>query len=137
MMTPDDQRHMLDKLLSLPAESEVVDYYRNPFLVNAMVSLGMIDTIGSGIRRMFARQRDRRLDLPTLILLDRVQKKKANVLTDEQVRALRQKGAYRRPNYTVRFRRVGACLIARSDTNLINSYKRLQGLYKILTRFSV
>jgi len=40
------------------------DYYRNPFLVDAMVSLGMIDTIGSGILKMFNRQRDRFFPLP-------------------------------------------------------------------------
>jgi ATP-dependent DNA helicase RecG len=27
-------------------------YYRNPFLASAMVGLGMIDTIGSGIKKM-------------------------------------------------------------------------------------
>jgi len=40
------------------------DYYRNPFLVDAMVSLGMIDTIGSGILKMFNKQRDRFFPLP-------------------------------------------------------------------------
>ena len=34
-------------------------YYRNKFLADAMVNLDMIDTIGSGIRRMFEKQRDR------------------------------------------------------------------------------
>jgi len=34
-------------------------YYRNPFLVAAMVNLNMIDTIGSGIRKMFTIQKDR------------------------------------------------------------------------------
>ncbi len=40
------------------------DRYRNPFLANAMVELNMIDTIGSGIRRMFRRQRDRNFPMP-------------------------------------------------------------------------
>lgn len=31
--------------------------YRNPFLANAMVNLNLIDTIGSGIKRMFNIQR--------------------------------------------------------------------------------
>jgi ATP-dependent DNA helicase RecG len=39
-------------------------YYRNPFLAAAMVQLKMIDTIGSGIRRMFQIQRDRFFPLP-------------------------------------------------------------------------
>ena len=38
--------------------------YRNPFLVRAMVELGMIDTIGSGIRRAFDKQRERFFPLP-------------------------------------------------------------------------
>lgn len=40
------------------------DVYRNPFLAHAMVSLNMIDTIGSGIRRMFTIQRSRCFPLP-------------------------------------------------------------------------
>jgi ATP-dependent DNA helicase RecG len=38
--------------------------YRNPFLANAMVNLNMIDTIGSGIKRMFVIQRDKFFPLP-------------------------------------------------------------------------
>ena len=37
---------------------------RNPFLANAMFQLNMIDTIGSGIKRMFQTQRDRYFPLP-------------------------------------------------------------------------
>jgi len=38
--------------------------YRNRFLCDAMVSLNMIDTVGSGIRKMFQIQRDRYFPLP-------------------------------------------------------------------------
>lgn len=38
--------------------------YRNPFLVNAMVNLNMIDTIGSGIKRMYNIQRKKFFPLP-------------------------------------------------------------------------
>lgn len=38
--------------------------YRNPFLANAMVSLNMIDTIGSGIINMFEAQRARFFPMP-------------------------------------------------------------------------
>jgi ATP-dependent DNA helicase RecG len=38
--------------------------YRNPYLVQAMVSLDMIDTVGNGIRRMFLTQKARFLPLP-------------------------------------------------------------------------
>ena len=38
--------------------------YRNRFLTDAMVNLNMIDTIGSGIRKMFAIQRKRFFPLP-------------------------------------------------------------------------
>lgn len=45
-------------------------YYRNKFLADAMVNLIMIDTIGSGIRRMFKYQRDRFFPLPSYDLSD-------------------------------------------------------------------
>lgn len=38
--------------------------YRNPFLVNAMVNLNMMDTIGSGIKKMYQIQRNRYFPLP-------------------------------------------------------------------------
>ncbi len=44
--------------------------YRNPFLSAAMVNLNMIDTIGSGIRRMFNEQRKRFFPLPDYDLSD-------------------------------------------------------------------
>lgn len=40
------------------------EYYRNQFLANAMVNLNMIDTIGSGIKKMFVMQRQRYFPLP-------------------------------------------------------------------------
>lgn len=44
--------------------------YRNPFLVQAMVNLDMIDTLGMGIRRMFLEQRKRYFPLPEYDLED-------------------------------------------------------------------
>lgn len=38
--------------------------YRNPFLVAAMVNLNMIDSVGSGIKRLFDIQRNRYFPLP-------------------------------------------------------------------------
>lgn len=38
--------------------------YRNPLLVQAMVHLNMIDAYGSGIKRMFIKQRERNFPLP-------------------------------------------------------------------------
>jgi len=46
------------------------EYYRNQWLANAMVNLGMIDTIGSGIRRMYDFQRKRYFPLPDYNLGD-------------------------------------------------------------------
>lgn len=40
------------------------EVYPNRFLAEAMVSLNMIDTIGSGIRRMFTKQRQRNFPMP-------------------------------------------------------------------------
>lgn len=39
-------------------------FYRNKFLADAMVNLNMIDTIGSGIKRMFRKQKERYFPLP-------------------------------------------------------------------------
>lgn len=40
------------------------EQYRNKMLANAMVELGMVDTIGSGIKRMFNKQRERLFPMP-------------------------------------------------------------------------
>lgn len=40
------------------------EFYRNAFLAEAMVNLNMIDTIGSGIKRMFQEQRNRFFPMP-------------------------------------------------------------------------
>ncbi len=47
------------------------EVYRNPFLAQAMVNLNMIDTIGSGIKRMFERQWERNFPMPDYELEDR------------------------------------------------------------------
>ena len=44
--------------------------YRNSFLANAMVNLNMIDTIGSGIKKLFNIQRDKFFPLPEYDLAD-------------------------------------------------------------------
>jgi ATP-dependent DNA helicase RecG len=45
-------------------------YYRNPFLAEAMVNLNMIDTIGSGIKKMFTKQKDRLFPMPDYDISD-------------------------------------------------------------------
>lgn len=40
------------------------EQYRNPFLANAMVNLNLIDTIGSGIKKMFVIQKNKFFPLP-------------------------------------------------------------------------
>lgn len=40
------------------------EYYRNRFLTEAMVNLNMIDTIGSGIKKMYVEQRKRFFPMP-------------------------------------------------------------------------
>jgi len=49
---------------SLITSDALPDRYRNPFLALAMVNLNMIDTVGSGIKRMFRVQRERNFPLP-------------------------------------------------------------------------
>lgn len=44
------------------------EYYRNKFLADAMVNLNMIDTIGSGIKKMFLLQRRRFFPMPSFDL---------------------------------------------------------------------
>ncbi|WP_153797634.1 RNA-binding domain-containing protein [Foetidibacter luteolus] len=44
--------------------NEPPEYYRNGFLVNSMVSLNMIDTVGSGIKRMFKLQSKKFFPMP-------------------------------------------------------------------------
>lgn len=112
-------------------------FYRNSFLAEAMVNLNMIDTIGSGIKKMFIEQRNRffplpdyelnkpdmvtvkisgtildenytrllinnsDIDLKTVMLLDRVQKKMS--LTDIELGYLRKQKLIegRKPNIHV------------------------------------
>jgi ATP-dependent DNA helicase RecG len=45
-------------------------YYRNPFLAEAMVNLNMIDTIGSGIKKMFIKQKERFFPMPDYDISD-------------------------------------------------------------------
>jgi ATP-dependent DNA helicase RecG len=48
--------------------------YRNNFLVQAMVSLNMIDTVGSGIKRMFRSQREKYFPMPDFDLSNKMVK---------------------------------------------------------------
>lgn len=61
------------------------DRYRNRFLADAMVNLNMIDTIGSGIKRMFDEQRRRFFPLPSFDLTeaDRVKVRVFGKIIDE------------------------------------------------------
>ncbi len=47
--------------------------YRNQFLVDAMVNLGMIETIGSGIKKIFQLQKENYLPLPDYYLTNNVE----------------------------------------------------------------
>jgi ATP-dependent DNA helicase RecG len=51
----------VEKVIEQDAPQE---YYRNQFLADAMVNLNMIDTIGSGIKRMFLKQKERFFPMP-------------------------------------------------------------------------
>lgn len=109
------------------------EYYRNKFLAQAMVNVNMIDTVGSGIKKMFISQKNKFFPLPeydlskervkltiigkvldvqyarklaqipnlnlgTILLLDKVQKKKK--LTQEETNKLRRQNLIegRQPN---------------------------------------
>jgi ATP-dependent DNA helicase RecG len=51
----------IEKVIEADAPENV---YRNPFLSNAMVNLNMIDTIGSGIKKMYIIQKNKFFPLP-------------------------------------------------------------------------
>lgn len=51
----------IERVIRVDAPEE---HYRNPFLATAMFNLKMVDTIGSGIRRMFNYQRQRLFPMP-------------------------------------------------------------------------
>ena len=51
----------IEQVIRQDAPSEV---YRNPFLARSIVALNMIDTIGSGIKRMFLTQKNRFFPMP-------------------------------------------------------------------------
>jgi ATP-dependent DNA helicase RecG len=46
------------------------EYFRNPFLANAMVNLNMIETVGNGIQKIFSIQRNRFFPMPTYDISD-------------------------------------------------------------------
>ena len=46
------------------------DYYRNPFLAQAMVNLNMIETVGSGIKKIFTIQKERLFPMPDYEISD-------------------------------------------------------------------
>ncbi|MBK5207189.1 MAG: hypothetical protein JJD98_17860 [Polaromonas sp.] len=59
---------MPGKVESLLEKDRSPEQYRNPCLTQAMVSLKLIDTVGSGIRRMFIEQRKRFFPLPDYLI---------------------------------------------------------------------
>jgi ATP-dependent DNA helicase RecG len=59
-----------DSIKSVLTTDAPEERYRNKFLVGAMVELYMVDTIGSGIKRMFYLQRQRLFPMPDYELLD-------------------------------------------------------------------
>jgi len=76
----------------LPGSVEVVirrdappEQYRNGLLIQAMFNLNMIDTIGSGIKRIFRTQRDRYFPMPDYDLSepDRVKARLFGTILDE------------------------------------------------------
>lgn len=61
-------RFLPGKVESLLEHDRSPEQYRNPCLTQAMVSLKLIDTVGSGIRRMFIEQRKRFFPLPDYLI---------------------------------------------------------------------
>lgn len=72
----------VEKVIEMDSPPEI---YRNPFLASAMVNLNMIDTIGSGIKKMFISQKERFFPMPDYDLSDssRVTVKMSGKILDE------------------------------------------------------
>jgi ATP-dependent DNA helicase RecG len=63
--------------------------YRNPFLAQAMVEINMIDTIGSGIRRMYSKMKQRFFPMPDFTIeMERVEVRIYGRILDERYAAL-------------------------------------------------
>ena len=61
-------RFLPGKVECLLIQDQSPEQYRNPCLTQAMVALKLIDTVGSGIRRMFIEQRRRFFPLPDYVI---------------------------------------------------------------------
>lgn len=61
-------RFLPGKVERLLTQDQSPEQYRNPCLTQAMVALKLIDTVGSGIRRMFIEQRKRFFPLPDYLI---------------------------------------------------------------------
>ncbi|MBK6999933.1 MAG: putative DNA binding domain-containing protein [Rhodoferax sp.] len=61
-------RFLPGKVECLLTQDQSPEQYRNPCLTQAMVALKLIDTVGSGIRRMFIEQRKRFFPLPDYVI---------------------------------------------------------------------
>lgn len=73
-----------------------LEHYRNQWLVEAMVRLRMIDQVGSGIRQMFVRQRERAFPLPDFVIDPQTPPRvevviHSKILDENYVRALMQR----------------------------------------------
>lgn len=72
--------------------------YRNNFLVQAMVNLNMIDTVGSGIKRMFRSQREKYFPMPDFDLSNKMVKL---IITGKVINIDYAKVLVRNPNLTL------------------------------------
>ena len=68
LMFSNSGRFLPGTVQELLATDRSPEQYRNPCLAQAMVALKMIDTIGSGIRRMYIEQRKRFFPLPDYLI---------------------------------------------------------------------
>jgi ATP-dependent DNA helicase RecG len=89
----EDRLVIVNKGSFLPGDVESVirrdapfSVYRNAFLAQAMVGLGMIDTIGSGIKRIFQAQKSRSFPMPDfdLTMANEVKLVISNKVLDER-----------------------------------------------------
>jgi len=94
-MKEEELKKIVDKLKARSAETEWLEFkvnyytpqekYRNPFLINAMINLNMIEKIGGGIKKMFQIQQKRFFPMPSydLAVPERVVVKIAGKILDE------------------------------------------------------
>lgn len=123
----------MSKLLS---EGYVPPYYRNPQLTKAMVNLNMIDTAGSGIKRVFNIQRNRYFPMPDYDLSEEMRVKVTlygKVIDENYTRLLANNPSITFDEMVLLDRVQKKLPISKDEHQLLKKKKLVEGRYPSLT----